>query len=203
MSFLGFGYQVKDAYISKVFREIGLADELGSGMRNTYKYTQLYSGGMPKFIEDDVFRTIIPLTSVAVEKIGPYEKTQVKTQVTIYDEILAFCLEPHSKAEIAKHCGYKNTKSFTLKYLRIEGAFYCGIGCLFLLYGFYRAVKLPGMSVVLTVISLGTRVVLAYALSSIEAIGVTGIWWSVPIGWALADLVGFLYYRRHKKEFFR
>lgn len=90
-----------------------------------------------------------------------------------------------------------------VEYLWIEGAFYCGIGCLFLLYGFYRAVKLPGMSVVLTVISLGTRVVLAYALSSIEAIGVTGIWWSVPIGWALADLVGFLYYRRHKKEFFR
>lgn len=90
-----------------------------------------------------------------------------------------------------------------VEYLRIEGAFYCGIGCLFLLYGFYRAVKLPGMSVVLTVISLGTRVVLAYALSSIDAIGVTGIWWSVPIGWALADLVGFLYYRRHKKEFFK
>ncbi len=82
-----------------------------------------------------------------------------------------------------------------------EGAFYCGIGCLFLLYGFYRAVKLPGMSVVLTVISLGTRVVLAYVLSSIDSIGVTGIWWSVPIGWALADLVGFWYYRRHKKEF--
>lgn len=90
-----------------------------------------------------------------------------------------------------------------VEYLRIEGFFYCGIGCLFLLYGFYRAVKLPGMSVVLTVISLGTRVVLAYALSSIDAIGVTGIWWSVPIGWALADLVGFLYYRRHKKEFFK
>ena len=90
-----------------------------------------------------------------------------------------------------------------VEYLRIEGAFYCGIGCLFLLYGFYRAVKLPGMSVVLTVISLGTRVVLAYALSSIDAIGVTGIWWSVPIGWALADLAGFLYYRRHKKEFFK
>ena len=88
-----------------------------------------------------------------------------------------------------------------VEYLRIEGAFYCGIGCLFLLYGFYRAVKLPGMSVVLTVISLGTRVVLAYVLSSIDAIGVTGIWCSVPIGWALADLVGFWYYRRHKKEF--
>lgn len=86
-----------------------------------------------------------------------------------------------------------------VEYLRIEGAFYCGIGCLFLFYGFYRAVKKPGMSVVLTVISLGTRVVLAYLLSSIEQIGVTGIWWSVPIGWALADLTGFVYYKVKKK----
>lgn len=89
-----------------------------------------------------------------------------------------------------------------VEYLRIEGAFYCGIGCLFLLYGFYRAVKMPGMSVVLTVISLGTRVVLAYVLSSIESVGVTGIWWSVPIGWALADIVGFLYYKRNRKKMF-
>ena len=51
-----------------------------------------------------------------------------------------------------------------VRYLRIEGAFYCGIGCLFLLYGLYRALGRPGMSVVLTVISLGTRVALAYAL---------------------------------------
>lgn len=82
-----------------------------------------------------------------------------------------------------------------VEYLRIEGAFYCGIGCLFLLYGYYRAVKKPGMSLVLTIISLGTRVALAYALSAIPQIGVIGIWWSVPIGWGLADLAGFLYYK--------
>ena len=86
-----------------------------------------------------------------------------------------------------------------VRYLRIEGAFYCGIGCLFLLYGLYRALGKPGMSVVLTVISLGTRVVLAYLLSAIPAIGVTGIWWSVPIGWALADLTGLLYYKAQRK----
>lgn len=86
-----------------------------------------------------------------------------------------------------------------VRYLRIEGAFYCGIGCLFLLYGLYRALGKPGMSVVLTVISLGTRVALAYLLSAIPAIGVTGIWWSVPIGWGLADLVGLLYYKTKKQ----
>ena len=82
------------------------------------------------------------------------------------------------------------------EYLRIEGACYCGIGCLFLLYGLYRALGKPGMSVVLTVISLGTRVALAYLLSSLPSIGVTGIWWSVPIGWALADFVGCVYYKK-------
>lgn len=81
-------------------------------------------------------------------------------------------------------------------YLRVEGAFYVGIGILFLLYGLYRAVARPGVSVVLTVISLGTRVVLAYALSAIPAIGVTGIWAAVPIGWALADIAGIWYWRK-------
>lgn len=90
-----------------------------------------------------------------------------------------------------------------IRYLHIEGAFYCGIGCLFLLYGLYRALSKPGMSVVLTVISLGTRVALAYILSSIPAFGVAGIWWSVPIGWFLADTVGILYYIFQKKRLFR
>ena len=89
-----------------------------------------------------------------------------------------------------------------VRYLRIEGSFYCGIGCLFLLYGLYRALGRPGMSVVLTVISLGTRVALAYLLSAIPAIGVVGIWWSVPIGWFLADLAGTVYYLRRKDRLF-
>ena len=86
-----------------------------------------------------------------------------------------------------------------IRYLHIEGAFYCGIGCLFLLYGLYRALGRPGMSVVLTVISLGTRVALAYILSSIPEIGVVGIWWSVPIGWILADAAGFVYFIRRRR----
>ncbi len=77
-----------------------------------------------------------------------------------------------------------------VQYLRVEGAFYIGIGFLFLLYGYYRAIKQAGMSVVLTVISLGTRVVLAYVLSA--SIGVVGIWMAIPIGWGLADLTGLL-----------
>ena len=81
-----------------------------------------------------MFRTVIPLTPVAVEKVGPQEKTHDATHDRTHDAthdkthdathdkthdaILAFCVEPLSKAEIAEHCGYKNTKNFTQKYLR-------------------------------------------------------------------------------------
>ena len=75
-----------------------------------------------------------------------------------------------------------------VRYLRIEGALYAGIGCLFLFYGYFRAVQRPGVSVVLTAISLGTRVLLAYLLSALW--GEVGIWLSIPIGWVLADLAG-------------
>lgn len=61
-----------------------------------------------------------------------------------------------------------------VQYLRIEGSFYCGIGCLFLLYGYYRAINKAQMSVVLTVISLGLRVVLACILS--VPLKAPGIW---------------------------
>ena len=82
-----------------------------------------------------------------------------------------------------------------IQYLRVEGSFYIGIGFLFLLYGFYRAVKKPGMSLVLTIVSLGTRVALAYASAGL--FGVIGIWAAIPIGWFLADFVGFFYYIRY------
>ena len=87
-----------------------------------------------------------------------------------------------------------------VRYLRIEGSFYFMIGLLFLLYGLYRALGRPGMSVVLTVMSLGTRVALAYSLSALPGVGVVGIWWAVPIGWFLADALGIGYFAGRKKR---
>lgn len=81
-----------------------------------------------------------------------------------------------------------------MSYLRTVGLFYFGIGVLFMLYGLYRAIGRPGMSLLLTIISLGTRVALAYLLSPFPAIGVKGIWWAIPIGWFLADAAGILLY---------
>lgn len=108
----------KNPPISKVFREIGLADELGSGMRNTYKYSKLYSGETPEFIEGDMFRTIVPLPPIAVEKVGPQVITQDSAQTTTQSAIVVFCKEPKSKAEIMKHCGHKHATNFTQHYLR-------------------------------------------------------------------------------------
>lgn len=106
------------------------------------------------------------------------------------EKLMLIFVQPHETAILA----------VGVQYLRIEGMFYWGIGCLFLLYGFYRAVEKPGMSVVLTIISLGTRVALAYYLASLSSVGVVGIWWSVPIGWILADITGFLYYLKNRQE---
>lgn len=85
-------------------------------------------------------------------------------------------------------------------YLRIEAAFYLGIGILFLLYGYFRAVNRPAVSVVLTICSLGTRVLLAYTLSALPALGGNGIWIAIPIGWFLADATGILLWRREGKS---
>lgn len=78
-----------------------------------------------------------------------------------------------------------------MTYLKTEGSFYIGIGCLFLLYGYYRGVGKMKMSLILTIVSLGTRVVLAYILAPL--FGVEMIWWAIVIGWLLADSLGIIY----------
>jgi len=115
----------KNPAISKVFRKIGLADELGSGMRNTYKFTKLYSGGVPEFVEGDIFRTIIPLNDVVALKTGPMNSDQVNDQVSdqvemdrTLQKILEFCSIPRTKKEISEHIGYRNLTYMTRKFLK-------------------------------------------------------------------------------------
>ncbi len=75
-----------------------------------------------------------------------------------------------------------------VQYLHMEGVFYVGIGMLFLLYATYRGLERAGMSIVLTVISLGLRVLISYAFA--PSFGVWVIWISIPLGWFAADAVG-------------
>jgi ATP-dependent DNA helicase RecG len=70
--------------IAKFFREIGRVEELGSGVRNTFKYSNIYvPGALPKFIEGDVFKTIIPLKKKSnqdldLERLGENEHNILK-----------------------------------------------------------------------------------------------------------------------------
>lgn len=119
----------KNPSIAKVFREIGLADELGSGMRNSYKYTKLYSGGEPIFTEADVFTTVIPLSEAATATVGP--TTQDPHQVAPQDthqvapqdvdqrlvELTEFCSMPRSKREMMDYLGLTDSKNFRERYL--------------------------------------------------------------------------------------
>ena len=118
----------KNPPIAKVFREIGLADELGSGMRNSYKYTKLYAGGAPVFIEADVFMTVIPFSEAATATVGPtieldsreQDKEQVreqdKEQVTIQD-LIQFCSVPRSRKEM-EFMRLAGRRNFSEKYIK-------------------------------------------------------------------------------------
>ena len=87
-----------------------------------------------------------------------------------------------------------------VEYLSIISIFYMLIGFLFMFYGYFRGIGALKVSLILTIISLGTRVLMAYMLSGVPQIGQRGIWWSVPIGWALADSIGFMIYMKMKKK---
>ncbi len=55
----------KNPVIAKVFKEIGFADILGSGVRNLFKYTKHFSnGGVPQLIEGDIFKIVVPTPKV-------------------------------------------------------------------------------------------------------------------------------------------
>ena len=93
----------------------------------------------------------------------------------------------------------KEIISIGVSYLRVEGSFYALIGMLFLFYGYFRADGRPSVSLILTIISLGLRVLLSYTFAPL--LGYWAIWVSIPIGWAVADLAGLFFYKRNTRKF--
>ena len=107
----------KNPPIAKVFREIGLVDELGSGMRNSYKYTKMYSGGEPVFTEADIFTTIIPLSEAATDTVGPFNRDTPQDLDQRLAELIEFCGVPRSKREMLDYLGLTDSKNFRERYL--------------------------------------------------------------------------------------
>ncbi len=70
----------KNPIIAAFFRNIGYADQLGSGVRNLFRYSKYYSGQDPEFFEGDVFRIIVPLDGATTQ--ATQVTTQATTQVT-------------------------------------------------------------------------------------------------------------------------
>lgn len=66
-----------------------------------------------------------------------------------------------------------------------------GSGILFSMYFGAKKYEKMKMSLILTIVSLGTRVLLAYLLAL--SFGVEMIWWAIVIGWILADTIGIVY----------
>lgn len=96
----------KNPTLAKFFNDIGWADELGSGIRNAYKYSKIYSGKDPKFIEGDVFKTIIPIACMVA--------TMQATMQANYEtkKILDFCNIPRKRGEIQKFLNLGNRDYF-------------------------------------------------------------------------------------------
>lgn len=128
-------------------------------------------------------------------------KSAVKT-IIIFCVILSFLIyiSADKLMTIFVAASETNVIDIGVEYLSIISIFYVLIGFLFMFYGFFRGIGELNISLFLTVLSLGTRVFMAYTLSKIPQIGQKGIWWSVPIGWIIADSVGFILYRRTHKN---
>lgn len=134
-----------------------------------------------------------------IDRVKEGTKTSIK-MILGYCLVVSILIVLFSKQFIMIFIGgqYDSIINIGIGYLRIEGILYAGIGILFLLYGYFRGIQRPEISLLLTVISLGLRVILAYILSGISSIGVLGIWAAIPIGWIVADIIGIILIKKGK-----
>ena len=112
----------KNPDIARFFRQIGLADELGSGVRNMMKYGKAYGDDDPELIEGDVFRIIVKVPEFEetgrghrVSHQGKQVTAQVNAQVNA--QVVSFCRDPKSAREIMTELGLKHWKTFQDNYL--------------------------------------------------------------------------------------
>lgn len=108
----------KNPTIAKFFKEIGWVDELGSGVRNITKYNKIYSGAIPTFIEEDVFKTIIPLTPQVSNQATDQATNQATNQADDgTKKLLEFCKVPRSRDEMQEFMNLNNRGYFRTKIL--------------------------------------------------------------------------------------
>ena len=122
----------KNPVIAAFFRNIGYADQLGSGVRNLFKYSKYYSGQEPKFIENDVFRIIVPLDDEysydfsSTKNVNGISDTNHDTVETNHDTILdtgdlktklLLCIDQDAKSTQKEYAAKLNVSVPTVKRL--------------------------------------------------------------------------------------
>lgn len=115
----------KNPIIASFFRNIGYADQLGSGVRNLFKYSKHYSGGKPEFVDGDIFRIIVPLNdshsdfatqtpTQTTTQMPTHSTTQSTNTNTVQDIMILIEQKPNlSQKQIAE---YLNLNVNTVKY---------------------------------------------------------------------------------------
>lgn len=103
----------KNPIIASFFRNIGYSDQLGSGVRNLYKYTKFYSGREPELIEGDIFRIIVPLND---DYSFDYDvKTIANDEKTISNDIKTIANDNETIAKLSD--GFTETQKAVIRYI--------------------------------------------------------------------------------------
>lgn len=97
----------KNPVIARFFRQIGLADELGSGVRNLMKYGKAYGGADPELIEGDIFKIIIK-----VPEFGDNEKGTKLAPSWHQVEVLKMCLNDSNIVDLMSIDGRTDRTKF-------------------------------------------------------------------------------------------
>jgi ATP-dependent DNA helicase RecG len=131
----GFAPFPKNPTLARFFTQLGRVEELGSGVRNVTRYLQAYRpGGKAEFIEEDVFRTIVPvpvssgvglaaLTLVdALASVAALTMTEAVKQRLRRELNLLSVAQPLTAAEVATQLGVEQrTVRRDLQLLRDAG----------------------------------------------------------------------------------
>ncbi|MDN5343451.1 MAG: hypothetical protein PWP28_2331 [Oceanotoga sp.] len=81
-----------------------------------------------------------------------------------------------------------------VSYLKIVPLFYVLLGFIVMFYGFFRGLGNIKISILMTIVSQGLRVLLAYSFA--PKLGFSGICWAIIVGWFLSDILGFYMYKK-------
>ena len=106
----------KNPLLARFFVNIGRADKLGSGMRNLYKYTKIYSGQEPVLIEGDVFKTTIPL-NLSLKNMSDKLSDKLPVMENKFFETVSLYLENHEFINAATAGEIYNKSSATARRL--------------------------------------------------------------------------------------